>query len=276
MRNIGPYELGETIDLDGLSVAISYSDGSSEILYDGFVVSGFDSSVVGEQTVVVSHEEKGVSVSFVVTVNEPIIDVPEVQKAEVVIGNAAGKPGDEVQVSISFKEEATIKSIAISDLEYDKSKLEIVSAEWNVKGVLSDWGTIMGNAGVLTFANNTAVKGNVLTFTFRILDGVENGSCEIACQVIAKEMLESGEEQNLDVTVTFGEIIIKNVIKGDVNGDGYVTSDDAIYLLYHTTNDVEYPINQDGDFDGNGYVTSDDAIYLLYHVMLPAQYPINK
>ena len=270
------YELGETIDLDGLSVAISYSDGSSEILYDGFVVSGFDSSVVGEQTVVVSHEEKGVSVSFVVTVNEPIIDVPEVQKAEVVIGNAAGKPGDEVQVSISFKEEATIKSIAISDLEYDKAKLELVSAEWNVKGVLSDWGTIMGNAGVLTFANNTAVKGNVLTFTFRILDGVENGSCEIACQVIAKEMLESGEEQNLDVTVTFGEIIIKNVIKGDVNGDGYVTSDDAIYLLYHTTNDVEYPINQDGDFDGNGYVTSDDAIYLLYHVMLPAQYPINK
>lgn len=270
------YELGETIDLDGLSVAISYSDGSSEILYDGFVVSGYDSSVAGEQTVTVTHEETGVTVSFVVTVNEPIIDVPEVQKAEVMIGNAAGKPGDEVQVSISFKEEATIKSIAISDFEYDKEKLELVSAEWDVKGVLSDWGTIMENAGVLTFANNTAVKGNVLTFTFRILDGVENGSCEIACQVIAKEMLESGEEQNLDVTVTFGEIIIKNVIKGDVNGDGYVTSDDAIYLLYHTTNDVEYPINQDGDFDGNGYVTSNDAIYLLYHVMLPAQYPINK
>ena len=55
-----------------------------------------------------------------------------------------------------------------------------------------------------------------------------------------------------------------------------MTSDDAIYLLYHTTNDVEYPINQDGDFDGNGYATSDDAIYLLYHVMLPGQYPLNK
>ena len=269
------YELGETIDLDGLTVLVSYSDGSSEILHDGFIVSGFNSNVAGEQTVIITHEEKDISVEFVVTINEPV-EVPEIQKAEVMIGNATGKPGDEVQISVSFKEEVTIKSIAISDLEYDKEKLELVNVEWDVTGILSDWGTIAENAGVLTFTNNTAVKGNVLTFTFRILDDVADGTCEIACQVIANEMLESGEEQNLDVTVTFGEITIKNVLKGDVNDDGYVTSDDAIYLLYHTTNNVVYPINQDGDFDGDGHVTSDDAIYLLYYVMMPEKYPIYK
>ena len=89
-------------------------------------------------------------------------------------------------------------------------------------------------------------------------------------------MLDSGEELDYIITVIPGEVVVKNVIIGDVNGDGYVTSDDAIYLLYYTTDSVGYPINQDGDFDGNGYVTSDDAIYLLYHVMLPGQYPLNK
>ena len=54
---------------------------------------------------------------------------------------------------------------------------------------------------------------------------------------------------------------------GDVNADGVVTSKDAIYLLYHSVNQEEYPIEQDGDFDGdNGEVTKDDAIHLLYSV----------
>ena len=61
------------------------------------------------------------------------------------------------------------------------------------------------------------------------------------------------------------------VLVGDLDGDGYVTSDDAIYLLYHTINGTEYPVNQNVDFDGNGHVTSDDAIYLLYQVMLPEE-----
>lgn len=54
---------------------------------------------------------------------------------------------------------------------------------------------------------------------------------------------------------------------GDVNADGVVTSKDAIYLLYHSVNQEEYPIEQDGDFDGEkGEVTKDDAIHLLYSV----------
>lgn len=54
---------------------------------------------------------------------------------------------------------------------------------------------------------------------------------------------------------------------GDVNADGVVTSKDAIYLLYHSVNQEEYPIEQDGDFDGDKQkVTKDDAIHLLYSV----------
>ena len=66
------------------------------------------------------------------------------------------------------------------------------------------------------------------------------------------------------------------ILVGDLDGNGYVTSDDAVYLLYHTLYREEYPVNQDVDFDGNGHVTSDDAIYLLYYTMMPEKYPLNK
>ena len=64
-------------------------------------------------------------------------------------------------------------------------------------------------------------------------------------------------------------------IPGDVDGDGGVDSDDAIYLLYYTFNAENYPLNQDGDFDGDGNVDSDDAIYLLYYTFNPTDYPLH-
>ena len=53
---------------------------------------------------------------------------------------------------------------------------------------------------------------------------------------------------------------------GDVNGDGKVNKDDAIYLLYASFPglETEFPMNQDGKMDDNDVVNKDDAIYLLY------------
>ena len=69
---------------------------------------------------------------------------------------------------------------------------------------------------------------------------------------------------------------IGQTVIGDVDDNGILTTDDAIYLQYHVMNSSQYPVDQDVDFDGNGYVTSDDAIYLLYHIMMPEKYLIKK
>ena len=94
-------------------------------------------------------------------------------------------------------------------------------------------------------------------------------------QLVGDDVMDSSEDILIDVN-DFDKIQEEqNRIPGDVNKDGKVTTDDAIYLLNYTTNSSQYPVEQEVDFDGSGSVTSDDAIYLLYHVMLPSSYPID-
>ena len=61
---------------------------------------------------------------------------------------------------------------------------------------------------------------------------------------------------------------------GDLDGDGLISEDDAIYLLQHVLMPEMFPITTNVDFDGNGTVNEDDAIYLLQHVLMPEMFPI--
>ena len=64
---------------------------------------------------------------------------------------------------------------------------------------------------------------------------------------------------------------------GDINGDGGVDHNDAIYLLLHTMFGPErYPLNDaPADFDGNDTVSQEDAVYLLLHALFgEAFYPL--
>lgn len=65
------YVIGENLDLTGLEVTAHYSDGTTkELTTEDYTVSGFNSSVPGEQTIVVVYTENGVetTVTFTVTV----------------------------------------------------------------------------------------------------------------------------------------------------------------------------------------------------------------
>ena len=70
----------------------------------------------------------------------------------------------------------------------------------------------------------------------------------------------------------------RSYVNGDIDGNGVVNQDDAVYLLLHTMfGEAFYPLNNaPGDIDGNGKIEQDDAVYLLLHTMFgEAFYPLH-
>ncbi|MBR0465959.1 MAG: succinylglutamate desuccinylase/aspartoacylase family protein [Clostridia bacterium] len=74
-----------------------------------------------------------------------------------------------------------------------------------------------------------------------------------------------------------GTVKINNAptyIKGDMDNNGIVNDQDAIYLLFHVYFDSTYPITQPGDINKDEVVNDQDAIYLLFYVYFPDKYPL--
>ena len=62
---------------------------------------------------------------------------------------------------------------------------------------------------------------------------------------------------------------------GDFTGDGVVTEEDVIYLLWNTVDPKNHPLNGWADFTDDGVVTEADVIYLLWHTVSPETYPLG-
>ena len=93
----------------------------------------------------------------------------------------------------------------------------------------------------------------------------------VHCGEIMNTHRHEFEDTNDCVCETCGYI---RPIRGDVDADGDVDSDDAIQLLMHFHFPENYHLNQSGDMDGNGVVDSDDSIYLLMYTYFQEEYPL--
>lgn len=65
-----------------------------------------------------------------------------------------------------------------------------------------------------------------------------------------------------------------NMISGDINSDGWLDEDDAIYLLQHVLMPKDFPVKQHVDYTADDRIDESDAVYLLQHILFPEYFPI--
>ena len=65
-------------------------------------------------------------------------------------------------------------------------------------------------------------------------------------------------------------------VPGDLDENGEIDINDAIYLLYYTFFPDDFLMNQQVDFNGDRTIDINDAIYVLYYTFFPEDYPLTK
>lgn len=204
------------------------------------------------------------------------VNAAENEKAHIKIGTATAMPGETVELNLVLEDAPTIKSMSISDITYDTSKMTLSNVEWLCDAEIRNWNSSQGR-GVLAFGENTDANGPILKMSFVINKVADDANVSISCNMTVKRMDNTDNEIVVNSEIISGSITINNAIRGDMDNNGKLNSNDAVYLLYHVMfGKNDYPIHQSGDMDGNDKVNSNDAVYLLYHIMFGEEdYPIH-
>lgn len=251
------YEIGEALDTTGLSLNITYSDNSSQIISIGYDVDGFSSSTDGIKTVAVSYQ--GLSTTFVATVLPNVIEIPRYQ-----LTTATGKAGSVIEIDVAIANNPGIISLR-NQIVYDTTALELVSVSDTgiLKGYTAPSSQISSPytlrwADSLTSENNNS-NGTVVTLVFKIKDTAVAGNYDVSILHIESRKID-GTKVTFESVSTIVTVI--DYIIGDVDDDGEVSDWDAIILNRYLAgwNVMINPFASDVDNDGE--VSDWDAIVL--------------
>ena len=259
------YKVGETFSSSGLSVKVNMSDGTSKTVTSGFTVSSPDMSTAGTKTVTVTYEGK--TTTFTITVNKNVDE----NAAQVVVESKRATKGSEITVAVKIKNNPGITSMRLH-VAYDTSVLTLTNVtDGGIIGTKNHPDNLSVYPYILSWANDTVREnftsdGTIATLTFAVSPDAEFGDYEI--KVSYDNELDEITNVDMDVvdfTPIDGIISISNVLIGDVNGDGKITSKDRIILSRYLDNWEGYETLDNplaADINSDGKITSKDRIIL--------------
>ena len=268
----------EQLDLTNVTITVHYTpSGTDSVAVTEDMISGFDNSVSGTQTVVVTY--KGATTSFQVEVVSNDIESISIatmpKKLKYYIGTEnLDLTGASLKIHCSFTGDEIIPITSDMVTGFDNTKAGVQQLTVTYK----DFTTTFEVEVILYTVTFLNYDGTVLSST-----GYEYGAVVTPPADPTKPRDDHGEYDfvgwNQEVTECTGDATYTAVFKlrypvGDVTKDMQVNEDDAIYLLRYVIFPEKYPLDIVPDYDKDGDVDEDDAIYLLRHVIFPEKYPL--
>lgn len=250
------YEIGEALDTTGLTLLVRYSDGSTKTFTDGFTIGTFDSSTAGEKTVTVSYGGK--TASFTVTVEKA--EEPKPSAAQLVVGSATATVGSAVELDVSIANNPGFSVLNVAFV-YDTQYLTLTEVENQLSSMTMTSDTTV----VWDAVENYSEDGKLCTLKFEIAEDAPDGEYEIRVLFISASN-EVFEE--LEMSGVSGTLEIRNILYGDANGDGKISSVDLAMLRKYIasvnplTGESNIAVKAGADCNGDGKIASVDLAML--------------
>ncbi len=243
------YGKGSTaIDVTGGLVNVTYSGGRSETIeLTADMITDFDGSVVGTQTVTVTYG--GVSDTFDIAVmNTNTLPTVTVDSVNASVGKTFT-----VAVTLQNNPGITSANLAIS---YDTSKLELVSYNEQEFSGLS-CGSVTDDPFVIRWQGADNTDTVFVLLTFQVKADTPIGTTDISVAVDCGNVL---------FNTASGTVNIAKYTTGDLNRDGLINNKD-LGLMQRFNNSWSVVINQSAaDVNGDGKVNNKDLGILQRYI----------
>lgn len=260
------YEIGESLNTSGLTLKLTYSDGSTKTVSSGFTTSGFSSATAGTKTVKVTYSGK--STNFTVIVSEPVIDQ---NKPSVTIERKSARVGSTVSITVNLQNNPGIWGMDLA-VNYDKSQLTLTNVTNGTVFSSSEWtqGSLSGDKYILSyeasgFEDNT-INGVLATLEFTVNENATADSfSDISLSYNTGDIINVNFD-DIEMSVVSGGINITDFIYGDLNGDGLVNKKDSLLMKMYLADNSTVIDKQAADVYADGIINKKDSLYLKQYL----------
>ena len=232
------YYAEETLDTTGMQLRVAYADGTEEVLGEGFTVTGFDSTVTGEQILTVAYGNK--ETNFKVTIDARISYTADDDGAVITAYHQGDGGVAIVPATIGGQPVTGIADNAFADC--DKITAIVIPATVNRIG-----DNAFSGCSALTNVNYSGTQAQ--------WDAIVIGS---------------GNDALTGAVLTCDYIVL-----GDYTGDMKVDNNDVLYLLKYSLFPDLFPVTSPTDLNADGVVDNGDVLLLLKHSLFPDMFPLK-
>ena len=206
-----------------------------------------------------------------------IWETPPVQTdAKIIVGKGIGSANATVNVPISLEKNPGIISMMLR-VSYDSSVLTLTGVTDSGKLGTPYHNTDYSlNPYILSWGDDTATTdntycGEIAVLHFQIKEGAEEGVYPVTVSYdVSEPDIYNSAFEPVYFNLEQGSVTVRNVLIGDVNGDGKVNGIDRTYLARHIAkwagygeNDIVYAA---ADVDANGKVNGIDRTVLARYI----------